>query len=119
MHVSIITPVYNVAPYVGDAIRSVLGQSHHDWSMTIVDDGSTDGTPDVAAAFPDPRIRIVRQRNAGVSAARNTGLAATEADAVLFLDGDDWLSPDALTALYRALRDDESAIAAVGPYARV
>jgi glycosyltransferase involved in cell wall biosynthesis len=119
MHIGIVTPAYNIAPYLGDAVRSVLAQTHHDWSMTIVDDGSADGTADIAREIPDRRIRIVRQSNAGVSAARNNGLAQTSADAVLFLDGDDWLSPDALLVLSRALRDDSKAIAAVGRYARV
>jgi glycosyltransferase involved in cell wall biosynthesis len=62
---------------------------------------------------------LVCQRNAGVSAARNRGLAASDADAVLFLDGDDWLSEDALSNLSAALRADSRAIAAVGPFARV
>jgi glycosyltransferase involved in cell wall biosynthesis len=69
--------------------------------------------------FEDPRIRLLRQRNAGVSAARNLGLTASNADAVLFLDGDDWLSPDALSSLAEALRDTQRTIAAVGPWLRV
>jgi len=87
--------------------------------MTIVDDGSNDETATLAAGFDDPRLRLIRQRNAGVSAARNIGLGATGADAVLFLDADDWLSPNALASLATALRADPHAIAAVGPYARV
>ncbi|MSP00495.1 MAG: glycosyltransferase family 2 protein [Acetobacteraceae bacterium] len=119
MRIGIVTPAFNVAPYIGDAIRSVLAQTHHDWTMTIVDDGSTDPTAAVAARFADPRLHLIRQRNAGVSVARNRGLAANRADAVLFLDGDDWLSPNALATLAAALRASPNAIAAVGPYARV
>jgi glycosyltransferase involved in cell wall biosynthesis len=119
MRIGIVTPAYNVAPYIGDAIRSVLAQTHHDWTMTIVDDGSTDETASVAAGFGDPRFRLIRQRNAGVSAARNRGVIATKADAILFLDGDDWLSPNALTALAAPLRADPVAIASVGAYQRV
>jgi glycosyltransferase involved in cell wall biosynthesis len=119
MRIDIITPAYDVAPYIGDAIRSVLAQTHRYWTMTIVDDGSTDETAAIAATFDDPRIRLLRQRNAGVSAARNLGLVASNAEAVLFLDADDWLSPDALATLAEALRTAPNAIAAVGPYQRV
>jgi glycosyltransferase involved in cell wall biosynthesis len=120
MHVGIVTPAFNVAPYIGDAIRSVLSQIHQDWTMTIVDDGSTDETATVVAGFADPRLRLIRQCNEGVSAARNRGMmATTRAEAVLLLDADDWLSPDALSHLTAALHLDPVAIAAVGPYLRV
>ena len=116
MRIGIVTPAFNVAPYIGDAIRSVLAQTHQAWSMTIVDDGSADQTAVIAAGFDDPRIRLIRQHNAGVSAARNRGLAATNAETVLFLDADDWLSADALSVLAATLRAAPGAIAAVGPY---
>jgi glycosyltransferase involved in cell wall biosynthesis len=119
MRIGIVTPAFNVAPYIGDAIRSVLGQTHQDWTMTIVDDGSTDETAAIAGAFADPRLRLIRQPNAGVSAARNRGMSVTRAEAVLFLDADDWLSPDALATLAATLRADPTAVAAVGPYRRV
>ena len=119
MRIDIVTPAFNVAPYIGDAIRSVLAQTERYWTMTIIDDGSTDETAAVVASFDDPRIRLLRQRNAGVSAARNLGLVASNADAVVFLDADDWLSPNALFALSEALRAAPNAVAAVGPYQRV
>ena len=119
MRIGIVTPAFNVAGYIGDAIRSVLAQTHHAWTMTIVDDGSTDQTAAVAAGFDDSRIRLIRQCNAGVSAARNRGLSVTNTETVLFLDADDCLSPDALSVLAAALRAGPDAIAAVGPYQRV
>lgn len=119
MRIGIVTPAFNVAAYIGEAIRSVLAQSHRAWTMTIVDDGSTDQTAAIAAGFDDPRIRLVRQRNGGVSAARNRGLRATNAETVLFLDADDWLSSDALSVLAATLRADPGAIAAVGPWQHV
>ncbi|MGA3001853.1 MAG: glycosyltransferase family A protein [Acetobacteraceae bacterium] len=119
MRIGIVTPAFNVAPYIGDAIRSVLAQTHQAWTMTVVDDGSIDQTAAIAASFDDPRVRLIRQRNAGVSAARNTGLAATNAETVVFLDADDWLSPNALFILAATLRADPGATAAVGPYQRV
>ena len=119
MRIDVVTPAFNVAPYIGTAIRSVLAQTHQYWTMTIVDDGSTDDTAAVIAGFSDPRLRVIRQPNAGVSAARNRGLEMTNADAVLFLDADDWLSPDAFSILAAALAADPAAVAAVGPYQRV
>lgn len=115
MHIAIVIPAYNVAPWIGDAVASVLAQFHPAWTLTVVDDGSTDGTAGVAARFPDPRIRLIRQPNAGVAAARNCGLAQADADALLFLDADDWLAPDALSRLARTL---EAAPGAVAAFAR-
>ena len=117
MRIGIVTPAFNVAPYIADTIRSVLAQSHTDWRMVVVDDGSTDGTGGVVSGFADPRLRLIVQPNAGVSAARNRGAAALEDyDAMLFLDGDDTLAPFALAVLTEAL--DRSVIAAVGAYVR-
>jgi len=119
MHIGIVTPAFNVAPYLGAAIRSVLGQTHQSWTLTIVDDGSTDETAAIAAGFGDVRIRLLRQSNAGVSAARNRGSIATNAEAMLFLDADDWLSPNALSTLSTTLRAAPLAVAAVGPFRRL
>jgi glycosyltransferase involved in cell wall biosynthesis len=116
MRIGIVMPAYNVAPYIGAAIGSVLAQTHRNWTMTIVDDGSTDATAAIAAACLDPRCQLIRQCNKGVSAARNLGLAETDADAVLFLDADDWLAPGALSILSAALEADPGAVAAVGAY---
>jgi glycosyltransferase involved in cell wall biosynthesis len=118
MRIGIVIPAFNVAPYIGDAIRSVLAQTWPDWTMVIVDDGSTDGTAAVAASFDDLRIHLVRQPNAGVSSARNRGMTMIDADAVLFLDGDDWLSPVALARLAASLHANPRTIASVGPYLR-
>jgi len=118
---SIVTPAYDVAPFVGDAIRSARAQLHPGWEMILVDDGSRDGTARAAerAAEGDPRIRILRQANAGVSAARNAGIAAAQGDALLFLDADDWLAPDTLARLDSALERAPGAVAAYGPWAAV
>jgi glycosyltransferase involved in cell wall biosynthesis len=115
MHVSVITPAYNVALYVGQAVASVCAQTHTDWTMTVIDDGSTDGTAAVVASCADRRVQVVRQVNAGVSAARNTGLAHAPGDAVLFLDADDWLAPDAMARMVAALQGT-NAVAAHGAF---
>ena len=121
MKIAVVTPAYNVAAYIGDAIASLIAQSHPDWAMVVVDDGSTDATAEVVGGFADPRIRLIRQDNAGVSAARNRGIAELDSgpDAVLFLDGDDLLAPDALARLVWALEADPAAVAAYGAYAFV
>ena len=119
MQITVVTPAYNAGGTLADTIRSVLAQTHRDLSMVIVDDGSTDDTTAIAARFLDPRLALLRQPNAGVSAARNRGLAAQQGDALLFLDADDWIAPAALATLATALRAAPDAIAAVGPYARV
>jgi glycosyltransferase involved in cell wall biosynthesis len=122
MHIAVIIPAFNVAPFLREALLSVLDQTHADWSLIVIDDGSTDATAAVAAAFPDPRIRLVRQDNAGVSAARNRGIRQAESarpGAFLFLDGDDWLAPDALALLADALDSAPWAVAACGRYVRV
>lgn len=91
-------PLYNKAPYVRKAVESVVGQTRRDWELIVVDDGSTDGGGDIVTAIADPRIRLVRQENAGVSAARNRGVAlsgeaAFRSPYICFLDADDWWEP--------------------------
>jgi hypothetical protein len=118
VRIGIVTPAYNVAPYIGDTIRSVLDQTHRDWTMVVVDDGSTDDTASVVQGFRDPRLRLVSQANVGVSVARNRGATEADCDAMLFLDGDDRLAPFALDVLAQALTDAPDAVAAVGAYER-
>ncbi|WP_395665047.1 glycosyltransferase family 2 protein [Methylocella sp.] len=93
---SIVIPAYNVAPYIEAAVRSALAQTMRDLEVVVVDDGSTDDTPRVlarlAAALDDPRLRILRQDNGGLSAARNAGILAARGEFIGLLDGDDvWL----------------------------
>ena len=120
MRVAVVIAARDVAPFIGAAVSSVLGQSHSDLRLTFVDDGSRDDTAAVVGGFADARLRLVRQANLGTSAARNRGaLDAGEADALLFLDGDDWLASDAVGRLVQALRRDPAAVAAHAPFAFV
>ena len=119
MRIGVITPAHDVAPYIADAIGSVLAQTHTDWRMVVVDDGSHDQTADVVARRPDPRIDLIRQLRGGVSAARNRGIGALDAAALLFLDADDWLAPDAMAVLAATLEASPWAAAAAGAYAPV
>jgi glycosyltransferase involved in cell wall biosynthesis len=81
VHIAVIVPAYNAAAYLPDALASVVAQVHQDWSLVVVDDGSTDATTSIPGRFPDPRISLIRQDHAGVSVARNRGLTAVTADA--------------------------------------
>lgn len=95
--VAVIMPAYDVAAFVGEAIESVLAQTHTDWQLVVVDDGSTDGTSDVVARYDDPRVRLLRIEHSGLPAvARNRGLASSESEFVAFLDGDDLWRPEKL-----------------------
>jgi glycosyltransferase involved in cell wall biosynthesis len=116
--VSIVIPTYNYAAYLSQAIRSVLRQDHAHWELIIVDDGSTDSTAASVAAFPDPRIQYIYQQNAGLSAARNTGIRSARYDFVAFLDADDeWLPPHLSSILTNfATLDSSFALIGSGSY---
>jgi glycosyltransferase involved in cell wall biosynthesis len=100
--VSVIIPLYNCAPYVADAVRSVLAQPVPDLEVIVVDDGSTDGGADTLAQFGG-RIRVLTQENSGAAAARNHGLREARGDLIAFLDADDWWLPNRLPAQLAAL----------------
>jgi len=120
VRIGVVIPAFNVAPWLAQAIQSVVEQTYGNWRLVIVDDGSTDDTGGVIARFTDRRITALHQPNQGVSTARNRGItAAADADALLFLDGDDWLAPEALQLLATTLDDAPSAIAAAAGYTRV
>ncbi len=95
MHVSIVTPAYNAAQTIADAIESVVAQTHQAWELIVVDDGSTDSTAKIAGEYAaqEPRIRTISRENGGESAARNTGIANARYEWLAFLDADDWISP--------------------------
>lgn len=91
---SVVIPAYNVGPYIAAAAHSALGQTLAQLEVIVVDDGSTDDTPAILTAIKDNRLRVIRKANAGLAAARNTGILAARAPYVGFLDGDDIWMPD-------------------------
>ncbi|WP_228064351.1 glycosyltransferase [Novilysobacter avium] len=97
---SIVMPTYNRKKQIVRAIESVQEQTHRNWELLIVDDGSTDGTPDAIRPYlRDPRIRLIGQPRRGVSAARNAALALARGDTVFYLDSDNRWTPDFLHSM--------------------
>ncbi len=100
--VSVIIPAYNQGHFLGEAIESVLAQTHQDFEIIIVDDGSIDNTSEVAQGFSGSRIKYVYQENAGLSAARNTGIRYATGAYLTYLDSDDLFLPRKLELLTQA-----------------
>ena len=113
MKFSIIIPLYNKAPYIRKALESVLAQTYTDYELIIVDDGSTDGSAEIAEAFLQDlasrlsplAFRLLKQKNAGVSAARNNGFSVSSAEYIAFLDADDWWEPTYLEHMAQLIED--------------
>lgn len=105
VRISVIVPVYNVAPFLRDCLDSVLRQTTGDWECVCVDDGSTDESGAICDEYAsaDSRFHVIHQRNQGLSAARNAALdwldRNSPAESVTFLDSDDWIAPNALEEL--------------------
>jgi glycosyltransferase involved in cell wall biosynthesis len=97
--VSVIIPAYNNANFLGESIQSVLDQTYPNFEVIVVNDASPDDTWAVVSQFPDPRVRyIVHEQNQGLSAARNTGIKASEGEVIALLDGDDLFHPEKFQA---------------------
>lgn len=111
--ISVVVPIYDVAPYLEDCLSSIAAQTVTDLEVVIVDDGSPDGSAAIAHRFAagDPRFRVLSQPNGGLGAARNAGVAACGGDYLAFVDGDDQLVPDALERMRDALQATGSAFA--------
>jgi glycosyltransferase involved in cell wall biosynthesis len=106
--VSVVIPVYNGAATIGRALNSVFDQSFTDYEVVICDDGSTDDTPAVLAAFGD-RIQVIRQANRRFPAARNAAVAASRGDLIALIDHDDQWLPRKLEVSVAALQSDPTA----------
>lgn len=105
--ISVIVPVYKVEPYLHRCVDSILAQTYSDYELILVDDGSPDncGTICDEYAAKDSRVHVIHQKNSGVSAARNVGLARAFANGcqwVAFVDSDDWIHSRFLEVLHRA-----------------
>lgn len=100
--VSIVVPVYNVELYLRECVDSVLKQTYTDIEVILVDDGSADCSPEICDRYVnlDSRVRVIHQKNGGLSVARNRGLEASRGEYVYFLDSDDCIAEDAIRQLY-------------------
>ena len=136
MKLSIIVPIYNVAPYLRKCVDSLLVQDIEDYEIILVDDGSTDGSGEIADRICDEvkdyslkvkgkehseadtnaynlssityklNIKVIHQENAGLSAARNSGIKVATGDYIMFVDSDDYLQPNVLEALMNQVKRD-------------
>ena len=108
MKLSIIVPIYNVAPYLRKCVDRVLAQDITDYEIILVDDGSPDECPQICDGYAEKydNIRVVHKENAGLSAARNSGIKVATGDYIMFVDSDDYLQPNSLGALMEQVKRD-------------
>ncbi len=104
--ISVIMPAYNQEKYIGDAIKSVIGQTYDNWELIVVDDGSVDRTAEIIVSFSDQRIRCIRQPNRGVCEARNLGICEADGEYIAFLDADDQFHPEKLMTQVKYLKEN-------------
>ncbi len=117
--ISVIIPVYNADKWLRDALASLQAQSYTDFEAILVDDGSIDNSADICRSLceQDPRFQLIRQANAGVSAARNAGLDHARGKWIAFMDADDVMPPDALAVMIAHAKKSGAGIVA-GKYIR-
>lgn len=117
--VSVIIPVYNNEKYLNQCVESVLKQTYTNLEIILIDDGSTDRTPEICEHLreQDPRIRVFHKENGGIGSSRNSGLTLASGDYILFVDSDDWIEPDCIKTLYNQLKTNNADIA-IGNFMR-
>lgn len=110
--ISVIVPVYNVELYLEECLQSIIGQSYQNLEIILVDDGSTDKSPQMMQEFAerDSRIQIITQANSGASSARNNGISKATGEYILFVDSDDFIENDAVEVFYRRTIETQSDI---------
>lgn len=114
--ISIVVPVYNVEKYLEKCLNSLVNQTYKDLEIICVNDGSPDNCLDILNRFAsiDERVKVISQENAGVSAARNSGLKIATGEYIGFVDPDDWLDLDFYEKLYNAIKKYDADIAVGG-----
>ncbi len=114
--ISVIVPVYKVEKYLPDCIKHLLIQTYKNLEIILVDDGSPDNCPSICDEYAekDSRIKVIHQKNAGLSAARNAGLKIAAGDYIGFVDSDDYPQENMFEELYRSIRISDSDLAVCG-----
>lgn len=103
---SVVIPLFNKRRHIKKTIESVLGQTYSDYEIVVINDGSTDGSAEIAESIKDQRLRVINQENGGVSRARNIGIREARGVYICFLDADDLWHEDYLAEVYSAIKDD-------------
>lgn len=107
--ISIVVPIFNVEHYLKRCLDSIVAQKYEDYEVLLVNDGSTDGSRDIAQKYlADSRFKLIDQQNAGLSAARNTGIAQAKGKYTYLLDSDDWIAPDLLATVIAQFQKNEA-----------
>lgn len=110
--ISIIVPVYNLENYIQKCLESIQAQVYRDYEVIIINDGSTDRSREMIERFIAENslsnFLLINQKNSGIAAARNVGLDSASGEWITFIDGDDWVEPEYLYAMYRALEKNPS-----------
>ena len=114
--ISIIVPIYRVEPYLSRSIESIINQSYKELEILLVDDGSPDGCGTICDTYAekDTRITVLHQANAGVSAARNAGLAVAKGEYIGFVDPDDFVDPNMYLDMLHAIESENADLALCG-----
>lgn len=113
--ISIIVPIYKVEKELDTCVQSLLGQTYRDLEILLVDDGSPDACPEMCDDYAarDDRVRVIHQKNAGLSAARNSGLRAATGEYVMYVDSDDYIELNACEHLLAAVWEDTDLVVGV------
>jgi glycosyltransferase involved in cell wall biosynthesis len=116
--VSVVVPVYNVAPYLERCLSSLVSQTYKDMEILLIDDGSTDVSSNICDDYAQyyKNIVVVHQSNSGVSAARNKALDIAKGEYIYFVDPDDWCEPDTIEKLHKCLQKTNADFASCSMY---
>ena len=106
--VSIVVPIYNMEKYVGECVKSLVEQTYQNIEILLIDDGSTDSSPEIIdkLALSDQRIRVIHKENGGTAMVRNLGVESAKGEYILFIDADDWLSNDCIEECVKEIKEN-------------
>ena len=114
--ISIIVPVYNMELYLRESLDSIKTQTFTDWECILVDDGSTDSSPEICDEYAaaDPRFIVIHKKNGGLSSARNAALKEAKGEYIGFVDADDWIEPEMYQQLYNLIIKNQADLSQIG-----